>query len=367
MGILSIKRNSPIKAVAPMKALLFTMALLCFAKVKAAEQLPNLPEPVSNNAIAEVNAAEGKYLISFMGLGAGKTYADVHNKAWMLKVGDKHWQEAPEVPSSLPLKGRLASIAIGVKEYAYVFGGYTVAQDHTEISSPDNFRFDPINQKYTRIAPMPVPTDDAVALSYQDRYIYIISGWHNDGNVNLVQIYDIESDSWTQGSPFLGKPVFGHAGGIVDNKMVVCDGVIVAAQAQKRRTFKAEPSCYLGMINPQQHEKIDWRTIPHPTGVARYRMAAAGDESQKRIVFMGGSDNPYNYDGIGYDGKPSGPSNKLWLYDLEKEAWSFATAAQASMDHRGLILLPEQQKALTIGGMKENQTVISTVQDIALP
>jgi hypothetical protein len=41
---------------------------------------------------------------------------------------------------------------------------------------------------------MPVPVDDDISLPYQSRYIYLISGWHNDGNVNLVQLYDTKTN-----------------------------------------------------------------------------------------------------------------------------------------------------------------------------
>ena len=218
------------------------------------------------------------------------------------------------VPSSLPLKGRLASIAVSVNNKAYLFGGYTVGEDHSEISSPDNFEYDVLTDQYRKIAPTPVPVDDAIALVYQNRYIYLISGWHNDGNVNLVQFYDVQTDQWRQASPFLGKPVFGHAGGIVGNKLLVCDGVKVVARASKRRTFAAEPACYKGEISQQDISRIDWRTVSHPTNTARYRMASTGIDGDNQIVFFGGSDNPYNYNGIGYNTKPSEPDDALWAF-----------------------------------------------------
>lgn len=43
--------------------------------------LPDLPEPVTNNAVAVLPVDDGQALFSFMGLGSGKTYADVHSKA----------------------------------------------------------------------------------------------------------------------------------------------------------------------------------------------------------------------------------------------------------------------------------------------
>lgn len=350
-----------------MKTLSLLITLVFSITVQAKNlPLPDLPEPVSNNAVASVTTEDGQYIVSFMGLGAGKTHEDTHNKVWMLKLGENQWQPMPPVPSSLPLEGRLASVAVGVKNFAYVFGGYTVAQDHTEVSSPDNFRFNPQTQEYSQIAPMPVATDDAVALSYQDKYIYLISGWHNDGNVNLVQIYDIEANTWRQASPFLGQPVFGHAGGMVDNKMLICDGVIVKAQAQKRRSFAAEPACYMGIVDKQQPTKIDWRIIPHPTGVARYRMAASGYDAQNSVIFVGGSDNPYNYNGMGYDGNPSEPSNKIWQYRFDKRSWSFTKAESATMDHRGLLILQKHRTALTLGGMHKGQTVTSSVHKLGL-
>jgi N-acetylneuraminic acid mutarotase len=341
---------------------------ICFAAMpclsKSLPDLPDLPEPVSNNAVAKVSTGSADYLISFMGLAKAKEYSSVHNRVWVLKVGDDTWQSKKSVPSSLTLKGRLASIAVGVGSNAYVFGGYTVAQDHAEISSPDNFRYNPVTDIYTKIAKTPIPVDDAVALVYQQRYIYLISGWHNDGNVNLVQVYDVDTDSWFQASPFLGQAVFGHAGAILDNKMVVCDGVVVKAQQNKRRTFTSEPACYLGVIDIHTANKIDWRLLQHPNGKARYRMAATGSALHQKLLFWGGSDNPYNYNGMGYNGKPSSPSSQLWLYDIESNTWKVENRKIASMDHRGLLELNDE--FIVVGGMSYSQEVSAEVIAIKL-
>ena len=330
----------------------------------SAQHFPSLPEPVSNNAVVSINVGPEQYLVSFMGLGGNKTWQDVHNKTWILKKGQDRWQPGSPVPSSLPLKGRLASIAVAVDGKAYVFGGYTVAEDHTEISSPDNFRYDVIQDRFEPIANTPVPTDDAVALVYQQRYVYLISGWHNDGNVNLVQVYDIKTDSWTQASPFLGHAVFGHAGAIVDNKMLVCDGVKVVARASQRRTFAAEPACYLGAISDQDMTRIDWRIVPHPTGTARYRMASTGLDTSGTMVFYGGSDNPYNYNGIGYNGQASEPDPAIWLYDVSDGKWTVKASDNATMDHRSLVEF--DGKLVVVGGMGPKQTSLSTTRALTI-
>jgi N-acetylneuraminic acid mutarotase len=346
------------------KALFFAAALWSVILPSVAESLPDLPEPVSNNAVAKVSTSSADYLISFMGLAERKDYASVHNRVWVLKVGNDTWQSGKPVPSSLPLKGRLAGVAVGVANNAYVFGGYTVAQDHTEISSPDNFRYNPATDQYTKIARTPIPVDDAVALVYLQRYVYLISGWHNDGNVNLVQVYDVDTDSWFQASPFLGTAVFGHAGAILHNKMLICDGVVVKAQQQKRRTFESEAACYLGLIDSKKPTKIDWRLLQHPTGQARYRMAATGSEQHQKLVFWGGSANPYNYNGVGYNGKPSSPSSKLWVFDIESSKWTIFNREFASMDHRGLLEL--NGEFIVLGGMSYSQEVSAQVLSINL-
>jgi len=327
--------------------------------------LPALPEPVSNNAVASVTIDDKRYVFSFMGLGEDKTYKDVHNRAWLLVINNNdkplQWQALPPVPSSLMLKGRLASVAAGVKDSVYIFGGYTVDETHNEISTPDVYKYSPTTTKYELLAPMPVPVDDASALVYQNRYVYIVSGWHNDGNVNLVQVYDTQTGQWQQASPFLGNPVFGHAGGIVNNTMVICDGVSVTPHSNKRRSFVAETACFKGKIDKENPFKIDWRTLQHPTGSARYRMAAAGDEATNKIYFVGGSTNPYNYNGIGYNGKPSTGDGAIWTFDIAKETWAISkTEAEApTMDHRGLIDI--NGTWITIGGMLGAQHVTSKV------
>lgn len=331
---------------------------IALASDNAETKSPPLPQPSANNAVATLNIDDTQFVFSFMGLFDGKTHHDVHNKAWQLKIENDEpatWQAIPDVPSSLSLKGRLASVAVGVNDSVYLFGGYTVASDHSEISTPDVYKYNPITATYSALRSMPVPVDDAVALVYQSRFIYLISGWHNDGNVNLVQIYDTKQNTWQQGSPFLGKPVFGHAGGIVDNVMVVCDGVSIIPHENKRRSFGAETACFRGEINKETPTKIDWRVIEHPTKKSRYRMASAGDNERMLIHFVGGSTTPYNYNGIGYDGKPAEPDNAIWSYDITNNSWSVVHSSHSTMDHRGLLNI--KGTWYTVGGMKENQTV----------
>ncbi len=324
-----------------------------------AQTLTPLPEPVSNNPVLTTTIRGKTYIASFAGLGEGKTAADAHNKAWMLISGDSSWQKLPNVPSSLGHSSRLAMTAAVLEQNFYLFGGYSVAQDGTEVTQPDSYRFSVISKNYTKLPDMPVAVDDSVALAYQNRYIYLVSGWHNDGNINLVQVFDNFTQKWSQATPFPGTPVFGHAAAIEGNVMVVCDGVSTALNPAGERSYVASPACYRGEINSSNVRKISWKAISHPTGTARYRQAAlpVTIEGERYLAFIAGSSTPYNFDGVGYNGKPAEPDDKVWLYQLSSQKWRLGKTDAAVMDLRNFIEI--DGGIYSLGGMGAGQQVKS--------
>ncbi len=338
--------------------------LLAFAVCSAAVAA-DLPIAMSNNAVAALEHEQGTDYYSFLGLTSAKTWRDVSARAWWLPAAAGQWRELPVVPGP----GRLAAVAASTAGSVWLFGGYTVAEDGAEESVPlvlkVNARADPV---YQSVASMPVPVDDAVALAYQDRYIYLISGWHDLGNVNLVQVYDTQTDRWQQATPYPGNPVFGHAGGMVDEKMLVCGGVKLEYPATGERRFGVSEQCWLGKVHADDQRRIDWhQTAPMP-GPARYRAAAVGDSKGTRIIFAAGSDRAYNYNGIGYDGEPAAALASVVSYDLRTGQWHCHQAlTTASMDHRGLLLASEFAELIRIGGMDDQQQVSADWRQQQLP
>jgi hypothetical protein len=307
--------------------------------------------------VVSVRTDDNEYLVSFAGLGAGKSHDDTLDETWVFNRNAGEWTEATPVPGGV---GRLASVAAPVGETAYVFGGYSVASDGTEVSTPWVHAFNPATGQFTERATMPVPVDDAVAVTFEDRYVYLISGWHDLGNVNLVQRYDTKSNTWVQATPTPGPGVFGHAGGIVGNTIVYCDGVAIEAQVDRRRDFVAVSDCYMGIIDSTDSRRIDWRALPPHPGQARYRMAATGTEAMNGILFVGGSENPYNYNGIGYNGEPSEPAKGSLLFDVASGRWrTMPLEGTATMDHRGLVQFGDA--LVSIGGMQSGQQVINNI------
>jgi len=305
-----------------------------FAAVIETGQLPALDHPVSNNAVTLVATADGDYLFSFLGLGRGKTWQDITSDAFVLEPGKDHWKALAPVPGPA---GRLAASAVSVAGAAWLFGGYTVAVDGSEASTTGVYRIRPGESQLQRLTDMPIAVEDSVALAYQDRFIYLVSGWHDLGNVNLVQVLDTVTMQWTQATPWPGAAVFGHSGGISGAQMLVCDGVrIQYPEDDQPRQFLMSDQCWLGSIDIENHRRINWRPVPAHPGAARYRMAATGDP-ENRVVFAGGSTNPYNFNGIGYNGDPADGETGVFSYDLSSGQWQcHGDLLQNTMDHRGL-------------------------------
>lgn len=285
-------------------------------------------------------------VVSALGLAPGKRWSDVVSDAWAYDPRGRVWTELPAVPGP----GRLASAAVSVGGEAWVIGGYTVAEDGTEVSAPgiDILRAG----TWTAGPTMPIPVDDAVAGLWRDRWLVLVSGWSNDDNVAAVQLYDVERGTWHEGDPIVGAPVFGHAGALVGDTMVYCGGVrVVPGREGGKRSFVANSGCYRGVFDGPVGA-VSWTRLPPHRGESRYRMASGSTGAF--VVFAGGTDNPYNYDGVGYDGQPAEPVTDVFAWDVSAKRWvDLPPLPEASMDHRGLV--PIGDDLMLVGGLDENR------------
>ena len=342
--------------VTPLAAALLLAA--CAGPAVTVETREALPAPVANNAVAFGRDARGQGTIySFLGLGAGKTWKDIGTGAYACVEATLSCRAIAGVPVS---EGRLASVAANVAGKIYLFGGYTVAADGAEKSTPEVFSFDPVTEQYRRVADMPTPVDDSTAIVLFDRYVYMVSGWHDDGNVALTQVYDAAQDRWFGATDFPGAPVFGQAGGGDGESLLVMGGVKAIAGEDGKRKFVASDEAWIGKVAVGAPETIDWSRAAAPPAGPFYRMAASN--GRDRIYFAGGGDNPYNYNGVGYDGVPAKPSGKLIAYDPRHGAWSIAGDIQATMDHRGLAA--GDKGLYIVGGIGPDLNVLKTVTRI---
>ena len=257
-------------------------------------------------------------------------------------------------PSPTPARALSEKEQDEVGGRVFVFGGYTVAEDGSEKSMPDVAVYEPTRDAWSRGADMPLPVDDAVSGVWEHSLIYLVSGWHDTGNVAEVQIFDAAANMWTRATPILGKPVFGHSGSIVGDDIIYLGGSKIV-EGQPR--FVVDRAAWRGRIDGADPTHITWEPVPHLPGAPLYR--AAGATLGGLVVLAGGTDNPYNYNGIGYDGAPSSPSRQLLAYDGRAGWVSLPAPPVATMDHRTLGVAGGY--VFLVGGMVDGQRVSDRV------
>jgi hypothetical protein len=341
------------------------VCLFLVTRVPAANEpkLSPLPAAVSNNAVAISHDEGGAKIFSFMGIGPKKTWDAITNSAYEINPETGKWEEKRPVPGTA---GRLAASAVALHDQVFIFGGYIVDAQGGETTVSDLNVFVPIENRYYRGKDIPVPVDDAVVGLARDRFIFLIGGWSTAKGdaVRDVQIYDTDKDVWMQGAPIPGTPVFGHAGAIIGDTIIYVDGAYKNPNGANPK-YVASSECWMGKI-PKKGDitKIEWTKLPAHPGNARYRIASGAGPTEKkggRIYFSGGTDNPYNYNGIGYNGQPSEPSPMTFAFNVHTSAWETVNenTPEPTMDHRGLLVT--HRGLVLVGGMEKSQQVTPKV------
>ena len=334
-------------------------ALLAGAKT----DIGPLPDPISNNAVASLRRHGGLWLFSFMGIGAKKTWDAITPASFALNPDSYRWVPIHPVPG---LAARLGAVAAGAGDRVYVLGGYVVDPRGGELVVPDVGEYDISGDRWFRGPDMPIPVRDSVAGVYRDRYIYLIGGRSNGVIVPNVQVYDVEKRTWSQATPIQGTPVFGHAGALVGDTIVYIDGAAPNPAGNSPR-FIASEECWMGKIDRRDPSKIQWTKLPNHPGAAHFRIAAGGSDRDEMIYFNGGSDKPYDYTGMGYDGKPAEPSPVTFAFDLRTGKWETLNenTPDPTMDHHGLLVTYDE--LVVVGGMEKDQKVTARTATLPKP
>jgi hypothetical protein len=341
--------------ISAMKKLVFLLPVVCAILLLAADQakVPPMPIAVTGNAAASLRG--GLEVYSIMGVGTKKTWDDITNKMFVLRLKSGRWSEGKPVPG---VAGRVAASAAGAKGEVFVFGGYTVDGQGNEFTLADVNAFVPEDQRWYRAADIPVPVDNAIIGVTHDRYIYLVGGRSKTGPVNNVQVYDAQGNAWSQATPFPGTPVFGHAGGLTDETIIYVDGAKKDPGGSNHYVISDE--CWMGKIDHKDPKKIEWSKLPSHPGPGRFGIVAGGGE-QHRILFSGGTTNLHDYRFLDDQGKPAEISPMTFAYDLHGNHWETIAddTYDVRADARGILFTPLGQ--LILGGTLKNSAVSARV------
>ena len=311
-----------------------------------------LPIKVSNNAVCEGFIDSTPYLFSFAGIDSTKIYSGIHLKSFRYNIRTQKSIQIPDLPDT---RGKIACAANRIDHIIYISGGYHVFKDGHEVSSNKMHRYDIVNNIFLEdAAPIPVATDDHVQAVWNDKLIYIISGWSSTENIPNVQIYNPKTEVWLSGTPTPNTSnykSFGASGTIVGNTIYYFGG------ATSEKGFAIQNQLRIGKINPNNPAEIKWSIIH--TDFNGYRMACT--QIDKEVHWLGGSNNTYNFNGIAYDktgGVPTNNRDLTLLIPKVKFAESFVS--EIPMDLRGLANIKPHLKYIA-GGMLANQKVTGNI------
>lgn len=341
----------PARAFAPLVVLLLALPALAADW----QDYAPYPQPITNNAVTTHTRAGTTFVYSFMGIDSTKIWSGISKDARRLNTTTNTWETLPEIPA---LHGRIAASAVTLGDSVYVIGGYWVADTGAETTNKRLHVWDTVSDAWmTNAADIPLKVDDMVAGTWNDTHIFLVSGWSINHNVTDVQVWEKATNTWSACTPIPDYGTFGGGGAVCGNTIVFMDGTTDTSFA----SFDPTNRVLVGTINPLDPTDIVWEDRgPHP-GPGLYRPASwniPGDPT--RVVFAGGSDNPYNFNGQGYDGNPSEPLDTVFSYHVPTDTYVFhSNKPTPTMDHRGFPWGGGQM--WIVGGMEAGQTVTSRV------
>jgi hypothetical protein len=338
-----------------MKTIILIILLSLFqvniAQIKVT-QVATLPIKVTNNAVCEGFIDDKPYLYSFAGIDSTKLYSGIHLKSFRYNIETKKSIRIADLPDS---RGKIACAANRIDNIIYISGGYHVYKDHHEVSSNKMHRYDIKNNVFLKDAVnIPIATDDHVQAVWNNKLIYIITGWSDKKNIPNVQIYNPKEDIWLIGTSTTNTSnykSFGASGTIVGNTIYYFGG------ATSDKGFAIQNQLRIGKINPKNPTEIQWSI--QETNHVGYRMACTTVKNE--IHWLGGSDVTYNFNGIAYSNKKGVPTNNRDLSLCTKSlTFKENKKYQIPMDLRGIADIKPRVKYV-VGGMLNNQNVSNVI------
>ncbi len=313
-------------------------------------EVASMPEPVTNNAVAEGFIEGVPYVYSFGGLDATKLFSGIHQRSYCYNVVADQWEKIPSLPDTM---GKIAMAASRIDSIIYIIGGYHVFKDGHEVSSGKVHRYNITENKFMSDgAALPVPVDDQVQCVWRDSLIFVITGWSHTKNIPEVQIYNPAKDEWTMGT---STPTNDNYTSFGASGVILGDTIYYFGGAGDSKDFPIQNNLRIGIINAENPAQINWSDTVLDSRVNGYRMAATSVFNE--IYWIGGADKTYNYNALAYaDAKGVEPLNRILCYMPLQADWYTSFTSSLPMDVRGIANISPTIKCLA-GGMLNKQKV----------
>jgi N-acetylneuraminic acid mutarotase len=312
-----------------------------------------MPERVANNATTQATVGGIPYVFSFSGIDFTKECGSNHLKSFRYNTVADEWEFIAPLPD--PMGGKIAAGASTVKNKIYIIGGYHVNDMCSEVSSKKVHIYDPETNEYLPDGVnIPKAIDDHIQVVWRDSLIFVVTGWSNTNNVTNVQIYNPTKDEWMTGKSIPSHSqwrVFGGSGTIIGDTLYYAGG----AGNWNGSTFPPTTTLRKGFINPNDPTDILWVGVTSPLAKG-YRMGAS--DYNGSAVWIGGSDETYNFDGIAYNGSGGVPPlDRIKTYNPQTgQITDIDGFIPKIMDLRGVAKISDNEYIIA-GGMEENQEV----------
>ncbi len=223
----------------------------------------------------------------------------------------------------------------------YVFGGFHTPDAQ---ATPESFVFDTETNSWSKIADMPEAITHA-GTAIDGTTVYFAGGYigsHPGPVTNHVWKYDTSTDTWGEVSPLPQERTAGVLV-IVDKKLHFFGGGI-RNQEETNIALDSENHWVLDLNNPTGWEEK--APLPNP------RNHFAGVVLNGKIYAIGGQH---------LEGAAREYVSDLHVYDSKTDTWEKKSSLPFGVSHIGAATFVLEGKIITIGGITEEQQLISSV------
>jgi N-acetylneuraminic acid mutarotase len=206
--------------------------------------------------------------------------------------------------------------------------------------------YDPISDRWQTLASMPTPRADLTACVVGDK-IYLMGGKAYLGvfpyycQTNVVQVYDIKTDTWSTDASVMPVTLQGYASVVVGSKIYVIGGVVQSTSEMDTSTD------ILQIYDTNTDNWVMGETLSYSSSYGA-AVVTSGFMAPSRIYYVGGfSEGSF--------------SDRVQVYDIEDDFWCESGKMSTSRAYLGLTVVNDV--IYVIGGF-DGEKWLSSIEEV---